>query len=190
MMLQRALQEYEQVKCMTLEKIIAQKARIPLAKINEILDQAKENQMQGLQKEEILLFSGLIGEEEILDAVESLENIQQLTLDQFLVEKGVVQEREIYISLAEKHKIPFVDLKGRKISKKTFSILPKSMIVKHEILPLAMKDDTMLVATHFADMTHLSEAIVKIADCKDVKFVLSPPSQIKKIISLLFAQRK
>ena len=190
MMLRKALQEYEQVKSMTLEKIIAQKARVPLAKIEEVLEQAQQNQMQGLQKEEVLLFSGLVNDEEILDAIERLEHMEKLTLEQFLVEKMVVKEREIYISLAEKHKIPFVDLIGRKLSKKSLASIPKSMILKHEILPLVMKDDMLLVATHCIDMTHLSEEIVKVADCKDVKFILSPHTDIRKIIHLVYDKKK
>jgi hypothetical protein len=190
MMLRKALQEYEQVKSMTLEKIIAQKARVPLAKIEEVLEQAQQNQMQGLQKEEVLLFSGLVSDGDILDAVDRLEYIDKLTLDQFLVEKRVVKEREVYISLAEKNKIPFVDLIGRKLSKKSLASIPKSMILKHEILPLVMKDDMLLVATHCIDMTHLSEEIVKAADCKDVKFILSPPTDIRKIIHLIYDKKK
>jgi len=190
MMLQKVLREFEQVKSMTLEEIVSQKARIPLAAIKEALDQAQQNQMQGLQKEEILLFSGLANEEEILDAVECLENNKNLKIEQFLVEKRVVQEREVYISLAELHKIPFVDLIGRKFSQKVFSSLPEGMIAQHEILPLVLKDDTLLVATSSVDMTPLREAIVRTAACKDVKFVLSPPAQIRKIINLLTAQKK
>ena len=194
MMLRKALQEYEQVKSMTLEKIIAQKARVPLAKIEEVLEQAQQNQMQGLQKEEVLLFSGLVNDGDILDAVDRLEYIDKLTLDQFLVEKRVVKEREVYISLAEKNGIPFVDLIGRKLSRKSLArslaSIPKSMILKHEILPLVVKDDMLLVATHCIDMTHLSEEIVKAADCKDVKFILSPPTDIRKIIHLVYGKKK
>ena len=189
-MLEKALQEYEQLKSMPLEKIIAQKAHVRLAEIEEVLEQAKHNQMQGLQKEEILLIAGLVNQKEILDAAEQLENIKKLTIGLYLVEKGIVKEQEVYISLAEKHKIPFINLKGRKLSPTALAQLPKSMICTHEILPLAMKDDKLLVATYFIDIKPLREAIVKTAECKDVKFVLSPPSQIRKIINLLFAKRK
>jgi len=190
MMLQKALQEYEQAKSMTLEKIIAQKARIPLAEVETALGQANQGPMQGLQKEEILLISGLVNEEEILDAVADLESIKKIKIGQFLIEKGVVDEKEVYISLAEKHRIPFVDLQGRKFSKTSLAALPESMILNHEILPLAMKDGIILVAASFVDLEHLSEEIIKTAGCKEVRFVLSPPSQIRKIINLLSARRK
>lgn len=188
MMLQQAQQEYEQIKGMTLERIIAQKARIPLAEIEETLAQAAQNQMLGLQKEEMLLISGIANEEEILGAVEELEQLQKVKIGQFMVDKGIVSEAEVYLSLAEKHMIPFIDLAGRKISRKSFELLPKNLVVQHEILPLALKDDIMLVASHFVDMSHLGEVIAQAAACKQVRFVLSPPSQIRKIINLLYPE--
>lgn len=181
--LQKAIQDFEQVKKMTFEKILAEKSRVPLAKIEEILDQAKHGPMQGMQKEEILLFSGLITEGDILDAVEYREYLKKLKIGQFLVERKIASEKEVYISLAEKHKIPFLDLRGRKISKKSFASLPKDMILKHEMIPLALKHDTLVVATHYVDLTHLTEEILKAADCTDVRFALSLPSQIKNIIN-------
>jgi len=183
--LKKALQEFEQLKGMTIEKIIAQKARIPIAEIEEALDNARQNQMLGMQPGEILLISGLVNEEQILDALEYHEHIDNLELDQFLIEKGIVKEVEVYVSLAEKHKIPFVDLRQRKIPREFLTLLPDSMIAHHEILPLVKKDDILLVATHLVNPTHLSKAIAKAADCKQVKYVLSPPSQIRKIIQII-----
>lgn len=189
-MLKKARQEYEQMKSLTLEKIIAQRARIPLAEIEEAFNQARQTGMGGLQKEEILLISGLVSEEAILDAAEYLEHLKELKIEDYLVERGMVKEREIYLSLAEKHKIPFVDLKGRKFSRKSLASLPRSMIMKHEILPLAIKDGTLLVASHCPDMTHLIESIVQTAGCKDVLFVLAPPADIRAIIKLIYAKMK
>jgi len=189
-MLQRALQEFAQLKGMTLENVIAQKARLPLATIEEALDKAKQNQMVGLQTGEILLISGLVNEEQILEALEYHERIQHLELDQFLIDKGIVNEVEVYIALAEKHNIPFLDLRQRKIPREALALLPKSMIVHQEILPLVKKDDVLLVATHAVDMRHLREAILNASACKDVRYVLSPSSQLKKIIHLLNADRR
>lgn len=184
-MLRRALQEFAQLKEMTFEKIIAQSARIPLAAIEEALATARQNQMLGMQTGEILLISGLVEEEQILEAIEYHEHLQHLQIAQFLIDKGFVNEVEVYTSLAEKHKIPFLDLRQRKIPKESLALLPKGMMAQHEILPLVRKDDALLVATHAVDMSPIHEAIVRASHCKDVKYVLSPPSQIRKIIHLL-----
>lgn len=188
-LLQQALHEFEQIKGMTVEKIIAQRTRVPLAAIEEALDNAEKNQMLGMQPAEILLISGLVNEEQILDALEYHEHINNMEIDRFLVDKGVVKEMEVYVSLAEMHQIPFVDLRQRKIPKNFHTLLPENMIVKNEIVPLVKKDDTLLVTTHLVDISHLRKAIAKAAGCKQVKHVLSPPSQIRKIIQMVQAQR-
>lgn len=181
--LEKAGREFAQLKEMTFEKIIAQRARISHAAIGAALVNAKQNRMLGLQTGEILLLSGLVTEEQILDALEYQEHIQNLEIGQFLLEKGIVKEMEVYISLAEKHKIPFLDLRQRKIPRESLALLPAHMLVKHEILPLVKRDDVVLVATHFVNTDHLRESILKAAACKEVKYVLSPPSQIRKIIT-------
>jgi hypothetical protein len=189
-MLKRAFQEYEQLKNMTLEKIVAQKSQIRPEVVEAAIAEAEQNQMLGLQKEEILLISGIANEEIILESVEYLEHIQKLDMEEFLLEKGIVKESEIYNSLAEIHRIPFIDLAGRKFSKTSLTSLPQSMVEKYQILPLAIKDDTLLVATTSPDPEHLSEAIMKEAGCEHVKYVLSPPSQLRQIIHMLFRKRK
>lgn len=189
-MLQMALQEFEQLKGMTIEKIIAQKARVPLADIEGALEKAKQSQMVGMQVWEILLISGLVNEEQILDALDYYEHINNLEIGQFLIDKGIVNEMEVYISLAEKHRIPYLDLRQRKITKESLAILPESMIINHEILPLVKKNDILLVATYLVDMTHLSDTIAKAAGCKQVKYVISSPTHIRKIINLLYDKRK
>ena len=189
-MLERALQDFAQMKSMTLEKIIAQKARVPLAEIEEAIDNAKQNQMLGLQAGEILLLSGLVHEDLILEALEYHEQIKNLEIGEFLIDKGVVKEMEVYISLAEMHRIPFVDLRQRKIPKESLAILPEALIVHHEVLPLVKKDDILLVASHCVDPAHLSETILKASGCKQVKYVLSPPTHIRKIINVLYDKRK
>ncbi|MHB1349859.1 MAG: GspE/PulE/PilB domain-containing protein [Desulfobulbaceae bacterium] len=187
--LQRALQEFELLKGMTFEKIIAQKARIPLSDIAEALDNARQNQMHGMQTGEILLISGLVDEEQILAALDYHEHIKHLDMGQFLVEKGMVKEVELYCCLAEKHRIPFVDLRNRNIPRESLALLPQSMIVQHEILPLVRKDAMLLIATHSVDPTPFHDAVINASGCQQVKYVLSPPGQIRTVIQATFGTR-
>lgn len=188
--LQQAQKEFEQIKETSLEKIVAQKARVRLSEIEEAIQQAQQGPMQGMQKQEILLFSGLVDEQAIIEAVDQLERIKRLRIGQFLIEKRYVSEKQVYLSLAEKHNLPFMDLQGRKLSKMSLACLPRRMIVNQVILPLLLKDDVLVVATYFVDAAPLREKIMKTAGCKDVKFILSPPSQIREIINQIFGNRK
>jgi hypothetical protein len=180
--LQRALQEFELLKDMSFEKIVARRTRIPLAEIKQVLDNAEQNRQLGLQAGEILLISGLVNEEQVLDAIEYHEYLQNLQLSEFLIKRRFVREVEVYAALAEKHRIPFVDLRPRKITGEHLALLPRSMVESHEILPLVRKDDMLLVAIHSVDIMDQGESIARAAGCRQVRYVLSPPSQIRKII--------
>lgn len=187
--LQKSRQEFERLKGMSFEEILARRTRTPLSDIMQALDDARQNQQLGLQTGEILLISGLMNEEQILDAIEHHEYLQNLQLSEFLIERGVVREVEVYAALAEKHRIPFVDLRPRKITGEHLALLPRSMVESYEILPLVKKDDMLLVAIHSVDIMDRSESIAGAAGCRQVRFVLSPPSQIRKIIQMMHEKK-
>ena len=187
--LQKALQEFEWLKTIPFAKIVAKRARVPLTEIEQALDNARQNQMLGMQTGEILLISGLVNEEQILDAIDYHEHLQNLQFSQFLVERRFVREPEVYAALAEKHRIPFVDLRQRNIPGENLALLPRNIIKKYEVLPLVRKDDVLLVAIHSVDIRNRGEAIARAAGCKQVKFVISPPSQIRKIMQMVHAKK-
>lgn len=184
--LKQALDEHQQIKSMKLGKILAQKAHILYSTIEEELEKAKQGNVQGLKTGEILLASGLVSEEQVLEALEYQENLQNVKIGRFLIDKGIIQEKEVYISLAEKFRIPFVDLRTRKVSKKTLMYLPGTLVLQNEILPLALDNGKLTVATLCPDVSSLCETILKEVKCQDIQFVLAQPTHLRNIISLLY----
>ena len=142
--------------------------------------------MSGLKIGEILLLSGLVNEKQVLDALEYQEYLQNLKIGQFLINKGIVQEKKIYVSLAEKHKLRFIDLRELKISKKVLTCLPREMVLQHEIIPVALNNGTLVVATQNVDTTNMCEPILKSMKCQQVQFALTQPTHIRNIISRLY----
>jgi tetratricopeptide (TPR) repeat protein len=181
--LKDALDEHQQTKSMKLGKIIAQKAKINYSIVEEELEQAKAQ--EGLKTGEILLTSGLVDEEQLLEALEYQKYLQNIKIGEFLVEKGIVQEKEICIALAEKFRIPFVDLRKQKVSRNTLTHLSKEFVLQNEILPLSLDNDILTVATLHPDVSSLFEAIIKECKCKDVQFVLALPTHLRIIIDQL-----
>lgn len=185
--LKHALAEHQQTKSMKLGKIIAQKAKVIYSAIEEVLKQAKQEKVrEGLKTGEILLTSGLVDEEQVLEALQYQEYLQNMKIGQFLVEKGVVKEKEVCIALAEKFRIPFIDLKKQKISRNTFTLLSKNFVLQNEILPISLDNDILTVATLHPDVSYLREAIIKECKCKDVRFVLALPTHLRIIFDLLY----
>ena len=185
-MLKRALDEYQQAKSMKLGKILAQKTHILYSTIEEELEKARLGNVQGLKTGEILLASGLVNEEQVLEALEYQEKLQNMKIGRFLIEKGVIQEKEVYIALAEKFRIPFVDLRTQKVAKKTLQHLPRKLVLQYEILPLSIDNGKLTVATLRPDVSSLCERILKEVKCRDIQFVLAQPTHLRNIINLLY----
>lgn len=186
--LKRALDEHQQEKSMKLGKIIAQKTKILYSKIEDELDKAKKGNVQGLKTGEILLASGLVNENQVLEALEHQENLQNMKIGQFLIQKGIIQEKEVYMALAEKFRIPFVDLRKQKVSKKTLTFLSKKFVLQNEILPISLDENNILtVATLHPDATStLCEKILQESKCHHVRCVLAQPTHLRNIINLLY----
>jgi hypothetical protein len=184
--LKRALDEHQQTKSMKLGKILAQKAQILYSTIEEELAKAKQGSAMGLKTGEILLAAGLVNEQQVLEALEDQENMQNMKIGQFLIEKGVIQEKEVYISLAEKFRIPFVDLRTQKVSKKNLTLLSRKLVLQNEILPIALDNGKVTVAVLRPDVSFLGEAVLKEIKCREVQFVLTQPTHLRNIINLLY----
>ena len=184
--LKQALDEHQQEKSMKLGKIIAQKSQVLYSTIEKELEKAKKGNIQGLKTGEILLASGLVNEDQILDALEHQENIQKMKIGQFLIEKGIIQEKEVYMALAEKFRIPFVDLRKQKVSKKTLTFLSKDFVLQNEILPISLEKDVLTVASLNPNASSMCEKIVQESKCQNVKCVLAQPTHLRNIINLLY----
>ena len=182
----RALEEYQQMKSMKLGKIIAQRANLLYASVEREIQNAYANNIRGLKTGEILLAAGLVNEEQILDALEYQETIQNQKIGQFLIEKGIIQEKEIYVALAEKFRIPFIDLRKQKVTQKTLTALPRDMVIQHHIMPLSFQDETLIVATLQPDTSSLRDFVMKHTQYQEIRFALVQPSHLKNVINLLY----
>ena len=108
----------------------------------------------------------------------------------FLVEKGILQEKDLYMALAEKFRIPFADLRQQKGSKKALSLLPTELIKKLNVLPLSVEGDTMIVATLLPDPNPICEVILRHSPVHNVDFVLVQPSHLRNVLKMLFQKKQ
>ena len=109
-----------------------------------------------------------------------------MRIGEFLIEKGIIQEKEVYMALAEKFRTPFVDLRKQKVSKKVLTYLPRDFVLKHEVLPISVEDGIITVATMQPGITSMCETILKISKCQNVRCVLAQPTHLRNIINLLY----
>jgi tetratricopeptide (TPR) repeat protein len=188
--LKRALAEHQMLRNMQLGKIIARQANILHSAVEDAINRAQESGLQGLRTGEILLDAGLANEDQIMGALDFQEKMQRKKLGEFLVEKGIIREKELYISLAEKFRIPFIDLRQQKISKKILTLLPRELVMRYKVLPIALKDSTMVVATASPDISAVRDVILRNSSLKKVEFVLAQPTHLKNVVNILYQDRR
>lgn len=184
--LKDALNELQQLKEMKFGKIIAMKAQISHSEVEEEIAKAQQGPLKGLKIGEILLASGMVNEQQVLESLEYQEGLQQKLIGQFLVEKGILKEREVYISLSEKFRIPFIDLRKVKVNRKILSLLPPEAIVRYTVMPVALQGSALIIATALPDPSTICEDILKYSLIPDIKFVLAQPSHLKNVVHLLY----
>lgn len=187
--LKHALEEHSELKKVKFGKIIAQHAKILYSAVESEIQRAYQANQQGLKIGEILLKAGLVNEEQIMAALEHQERLKNKKLGQFLIEKGILQENEVYQALAEKFRIPFIDLRQQKVTRATLSCLPQEVIQRLHVLPLAVREDVLVVATLLPDPGPICEIVLKHASARNLEFVLVQPSHLKNVIRVLFQQQ-
>lgn len=188
--LRGALEEHSQLRSMQLGRIIARQANIHYAEVETVIARAEQRGVLGLRTGEILLDTGLVSEEQVLDALEYQEKMKGKRLGEFLVEKGILREKELYISLAEKFRLPFVDLRQQKVAKKTLAQLPRELVLRHKILPIAVRDATLVIATGSPEVAEVREAIHQHDPARKVEFVLAQPTHLKNVVTILYQDRR
>lgn len=184
--LKNALDEFNMEKQMKFGRLLAAHANLLYSAVEAEIQAAYREPGQKLKIGEILLNAGLVNQEQIDSALKHQKKIKDKKLGHFLVEKGILQEKDVCMALAEKFRIPFVDLRSLKGSKKVIAALPPELIKKLKVLPLAVENDTLVVATLLPEPAPICDVIYRHSPYKDVKFVLVQPSHLNNVIRMLF----
>jgi type IV pilus assembly protein PilB len=127
---------------------------------------------QGLKREQI---------EEAL----FLQRTKGLSLDQVLVEKGLINEKDLFQILVRELNIPFINLNRFKIDPALRDIIPEKTARKYRMVPLSVLEYTMTVA--LADPLNVFAIDdIKNLTGKDVDVVMSTHTEIIKAIDNLY----
>ncbi len=95
---------------------------------------------------EILLDEGLVTEAQLLAAMDE-QGPRNSSLGRTLVELGFIDENQLVKALAEQVGMPYVDLDEYPVDRQAVSLLPGSLCRRHTVLPIAIADGFLVVAT-------------------------------------------
>lgn len=163
----------------------------PAVSTEEELIRALKHQktMPSLRLGEILLMEGLVTQEKIDCALEHQKKNRSVPLGEILIQQGLITTINVQQALAKKLGIPIVNLREYKIPPNVLSAVPRDFSEKYSIVPIALYDGKLVVATENPLNTKVlddlrfqtkqfSEAVI--ANLTDIKWAIKfyYPSQI------------
>jgi type II secretory ATPase GspE/PulE/Tfp pilus assembly ATPase PilB-like protein len=138
--------------------------------------------MQILQR---LVKKGLLNAAEIPRLAEARGANNNRPLHELAVERGLVKEEDVLITLAEEFGMEYVDLTHAKVDPETIKNVPLKLVHRRTIMPLSRDNGTLVVATGDPyDVNALDE--LHTLTGLHIQPVLASPREIARLIKLHF----
>ena len=126
---------------------------------------------------EALVERGLVGMDTLTTALKAQRQIEpHRSLGQMLVDAGAVSPAQLNEALAEWMGIPVADLKRLQAEPAALARLPRAMAEREGVLPLAVRDDALIVAVPDPWDRALLDALRFVTDLRIVPVTASPGS--------------
>ncbi|HJT45718.1 MAG TPA: type II/IV secretion system protein, partial [Chthoniobacterales bacterium] len=131
---------------------------------------------------ELLLASGVSSREE---AIQLAQNMNGGSWTAQVLDSGKVDEQKFLSVIGKFFRVPVVSLDPKTIDRNTLSILPSRFVFQHHILPIEVKDNSVVLATYdlFNSLgRQLAGQLLK----KPAEWVLVPRAQLLRAMKSLY----
>ncbi|MDX2512987.1 MAG: ATPase, T2SS/T4P/T4SS family [Desulfobacterales bacterium] len=105
----------------------------------------KEHAPRRIKIGECLIAAGLIDRKTLNKAL-GLQKVEKKRIGQVLIDMGVADDVVIAKALSKQLKIPFLELKNKKVSKDVIALVPAELAENHLLLPLKIVKGKLVVA--------------------------------------------
>jgi type IV pilus assembly protein PilB len=113
---------------------------------------------------QLLLDRGVLRPEQLQRALDEQQRSgNKKLLGEILIEQRLVAEDQLAEILAQSYGIPFAKVSPRLCDPKVISILPRSFLEKHQVLPLFLVDDLLTVAVSEPTNVFLHEELERVS---------------------------
>ncbi|MBC8328447.1 MAG: type II/IV secretion system protein [Planctomycetes bacterium] len=133
---------------------------------------------------EILLEQGAITEDQLRAALAQQQN-RSVLIGQLLVEAGATDEATVARALAKQARLPFVDLAARRPPARLTDLLDASLAWEHEVLPVAEKDDRLIVAVCDPAKAVVLDTLRFLLD-REVSMAMASPGPLRQALELVY----
>ena len=143
-MVERAIQEQQQIRNEKIGQVLLKKQAIT----DEQLEQALEEQKQQPEKRigDVLLEQGFVDQAQVDEALEAQKHQREKKLGEVMVDLGYATYKMIGIALAIKYNVPFMDLSSQTIDSLLRELVPEKITRGLQVMPLSVQQGVMTVA--------------------------------------------
>src|SRR5438552_13636306 len=130
----------------------------------------------------LLLESGVPSGEE---AVQMVSNLNGGSWTSQVIDSGKVDESRFLGAIGNFFRVPVVSIDAKKIDRATLSILPSRFVFQHHILPIELKENSVVLATYDLFNSTGRQLASQLLN-KPAEWVLAPRGQILRAMKTLY----
>jgi type IV pilus assembly protein PilB len=135
-----------------------------------------------------LIDSHQLKKEQVEEAI-ALQKSKGISLDKALLEKGLINEKDLLMLLVRELNIPFINLSKYKIDPSLKEIIPERIARLYKIVPLSSLERTVTIALSDPLNVFVMDDIKNVTG-KDVDVVMSTNTEIQKAIDNFYGAAK
>ncbi len=133
---------------------------------------------------ELLKRSGLLSDEQIAGVL-TRKNEGNLSVTQIILEAGYASEADFLAAIGKAMAVPFQRLNDVAIGKDALMRLPAKVVFQYNIIPVAIENGTMKIATSDPFNANVTDAVRLVSGMR-VRMILSPSADIAKAINKFY----
>jgi type IV pilus assembly protein PilB len=122
-----------------------------------------------------------------LDKALQLQKDKGLGLDKILIERGLINEKDLLVLLVRELNIPFINLSKYKIDPELKKIVPEKIARQYHIVPLSALEYSLTLAVADPLNVFLVDDLKNITG-KDIDLVMSTESEITKVLDSFYGE--
>ena len=163
-------------------------AAVPIRDSQQLTEQvAQIGSFVPMRLGDILINQGMLTDEQMRDALGRMKQDKRHLLGNILVEMGALSRTQLTDVVAEQFCIPQVALDGFVIQPEVLRLAPKEYAVEHQVLPLLMSDNNLVVAVESpVDADYLDE--LRFSVQKQVVPVIANPEELARRITFEYSR--
>ena len=123
-----------------------------------------------------------------MDLAIAFQKEKRISLDQAMVEKGLINEKDLMVLLVKELHIPFINLSKYKINKDLKDVIPERIARQYHIIPISKLQTTITIALSDPLNIFAMDDVKNITGC-DIDVVMGTDSDILRAIDAFYGVR-